>query len=58
MIYMGGNEGQQASTSGNNDYSLAQSTNDDAHIYDDPDIQGEFLPPAIPPRLYEDFTIS
>ena len=55
---MGGNEGQQASTSGNNDYSLAQSTNDDAHIYDDPDIQGEFLPPAIPPRLYEDFTIS
>ena len=53
---MGGNEGQQASTSGNNDYSLAQSTND-AHIYDDPDIQGEFLPPAIPPRLYEDFTI-
>ena len=57
MIYIGGNEGQQASTSGNNDYSLAQSTND-AHIYDDPDIQGEFLPPAIPPRLYEDFTIS
>lgn len=51
-----GNEGQQASAVGNNNYFLAQSTND-AHIYDDPDVPRELLPPAIPPRLYEDFTI-
>ncbi|XP_019854565.1 PREDICTED: uncharacterized protein LOC109583591 [Amphimedon queenslandica] len=54
MVHMGGgNEGQQAS---DNNYSLAQSIND-AHIYDDPDIPRELLPPAIPPRLYEDSTM-
>uniref|UniRef100_A0A1X7UFX3 Fibronectin type-III domain-containing protein n=1 Tax=Amphimedon queenslandica TaxID=400682 RepID=A0A1X7UFX3_AMPQE len=48
MVHMGGgNEGQQAS---DNNYSLAQSIND-AHIYDDPDIPRELLPPAIPPRF-------
>ena len=52
-----GNEEQQASVAGNNNYSLAQSTND-AHIYDDPDIPKELLPPAIPPRLYEDYSID